>query len=173
MKLKRLVMKLQCKKVLLASCVASIGFTSAPAFAADNVVIQWNNALLQAIRVTRPGPTIVARALFVGHTCMYEAWAAFDYSARGTETRKTLRQPVSYRTLSNKNQAISYAAYRAAVDLFPTQAPAFNALMSSLGYDPAYVTNSVYLSRDQAERNQERLLRQINLVGLNHARWRR
>ena len=33
-------------------------------------------------------------------------------------------------------------------------------------------TNSVYLSRDQAERNQESLLRQINLVGLNHAKWR-
>jgi hypothetical protein len=35
------------------------------------------------------------------------------------------------------------------------------------------LTNSVYLSRDQAEINQERLLGQINLVGLNHTRWLR
>ena len=132
-------MEMQFKKILIASCVAGIGLGSAPAFAADNVVIQWNNALLEAIRVTHPGPPIVARALFVSHTCMYEAWAAFDDSARGTETGKTLRQPKSYRTLANKNQAISYAAYRAAVDLFPTQVGAFNTLMNSLGYDPAYI----------------------------------
>ncbi len=31
------------------------------------------------------------------------------------------------------------------------------------------LTNSVYLPRGQAGRNQEHLLRQINLVGLNHA----
>ena len=34
------------------------------------------------------------------------------------------------------------------------------------------LTNSVYLPRGQAGRNQEHLLRQINLVGLNHAsKW--
>jgi hypothetical protein len=33
------------------------------------------------------------------------------------------------------------------------------------------LTNSVYLPRDQAEIDQERLLGQINHIGLNHASW--
>src|SRR5207245_9196976 len=44
----------------------------------DNVTIQWDNAALQAIRVTKPGPPIVARALAIVHTTMYDAWAAYD-----------------------------------------------------------------------------------------------
>ena len=39
----------------------------------DNVVLQWDNAALQAIRVTKPGPPIVARALAIVHTAMYDA----------------------------------------------------------------------------------------------------
>jgi hypothetical protein len=35
------------------------------------------------------------------------------------------------------------------------------------------LTNSVYLLRDQAEINQNRLLRQIKLAGLNHSMWLR
>src|SRR5205807_7948328 len=38
---------------------------------------------------------------------------------------------------ANKNKAISFAAYRAAVDLFPTdKTTVFDPLMASLGYDP-------------------------------------
>lgn len=132
-------MNLRLKKLSLSLGLVGLACTAAPSFATDNVVIQWNNAMLQAVRVTHPGPPIVARALYVGHTCMYEAWAAFDDEARGTETGKTLRQPPSFRTDANKRQAISYAAYRAAVDLFPSQIASFNALMTSLGYDPTYV----------------------------------
>lgn len=132
-------MNLRLKKLSLALGMFGLACAATPSFAADNVVIQWNNALLEAIRVTHPGPPIVARALYVGHTCMYEAWAAFDDEARGTETGKSLRQPRSFRNEANKRQAISYAAYRAAVDLFPSEIASFNALMTSLGYDPAYV----------------------------------
>jgi hypothetical protein len=35
------------------------------------------------------------------------------------------------------NGGVSFAAYRALVDLFPTQTAAFTAVMASLGYDPA------------------------------------
>src|SRR3989442_1724184 len=103
----------------------------------DNVAIQWDNALLQAIRVTRPGAPIVARALAIVHTSMYDAWAAYDDRAVGTRLGGSLRRPGVERTLGNKNEAVSFAAYRALVDLFPTQTPAFNDVMVSLGYDPA------------------------------------
>jgi len=103
----------------------------------DNVAIQWDNALLQAIRVTKPGPPIVARALAIVHTAMYDAWAAYDDRAVGTRLGASLRRPSSERTLASKNEAVSFAAYGALVDLFPTQMPAFNDAMRSLGYDPA------------------------------------
>src|SRR5437660_6578111 len=84
----------------------------------DNVVLRWNAAALQAVRDSRLGPPMVARALAVVHTCMYDAWAAYDRSAVGTRYGGALRRPPSERTLPNKVQAISFAAYRAAVDLF-------------------------------------------------------
>src|SRR6266851_1638221 len=103
----------------------------------DNVAIQWDNAALQAIRVTKPGPPIVARALAIVHTAMYDAWAAYDDRAVGTRLGGSLRRPAVERTLAGKNEAVSFAAYRVLVDLFPTQTPAFKDLMASLGYDPA------------------------------------
>ncbi len=102
-----------------------------------NVVIQWNNAALQGVRDSKLGPPMVARALAIVHTCIYEAWAAYDQHALGTQLGGSLRQPPSQRRIFNKNKAISFAAYRAAVDLFPgDKATVFNPLMATLGYDP-------------------------------------
>jgi len=79
---------------------------------------------------------MVARALAIVHTCMYEAWAAYDQKAVGTQLGGSLRTHPSRRTLANKSKAISFAAYRAAVDLFPwDKAQIFDPLMASLGYD--------------------------------------
>src|SRR3989442_788847 len=103
----------------------------------DNVAIQWDNAALQAIRVAKRGPPIVARALAIVHTAMYDAWAPYDERAVGTRFGGALRRPGLERTLVSKNAAVSFAAYRALVDLFPTQTPAFNEVMASFGYDPA------------------------------------
>src|SRR3989454_6276837 len=103
----------------------------------DNVAIQWDNAALQAIRVAKPGPPIVARALAIAHTAMYDAWAPYDERAVGPRLGGSLRRPGVERTLVNKNAAVSFAASRALVALFPTQTPAFNEVMASFGYDPA------------------------------------
>jgi hypothetical protein len=84
-----------------------------------NVVIQWNNAALQGVRDSKIGPPMVARALAVVHTCIYDAWAAYDKRALGTQLGGSLRQRPPHRTKANKNKAISFAAYRAVVDLFP------------------------------------------------------
>lgn len=104
---------------------------------ADSVVIQWNEAFLQAVRASKLGPPMVARALAVAHTCIYDAWAAYDRVAVGTRLGGALRQPPARRTLRNKREALSFAAYRAAVDLFPeSTASVFEPLMARLGYDP-------------------------------------
>ena len=68
-----------------------------------NVVIQWDDAALQGVRDSKIGPPMVARALAIVHTCMYDAWAAYDDYARGTQLGTKLRQPHGSRTLKNKN----------------------------------------------------------------------
>ena len=100
-------------------------------------VVRWNEAALEAIRITHPGPPMVARALAILHTCIYDAWSAYQPQAVGTRLGGTLRRPAAERTLANKNKAISYAARTALVDLYPTEAARFNDLLVDLGYDPA------------------------------------
>jgi hypothetical protein len=102
----------------------------------DNVVLRWDEELLQAIRANPAGtgPTITARALGVAHTAMFDAWAAYDARAVGTRYGGTLRRPVTERTLENKNKAISFAAYAALVDLFPSRQEDFALQMKELGY---------------------------------------
>ena len=102
----------------------------------DSVVVQWNEAFLQGVRESKLGPPMVARALAIAHTCIYDAWAAYDQKAVGTRLGGALRQPPPQHTLANRRQAISFAAYRAAVDLFPgSTSTVFDPLMRRLGYD--------------------------------------
>src|SRR5438093_10296663 len=112
--------------------------TARSAKLAENVVLRWNDALLQGVRDSKLGPPMVSRALAVAHTCIFDAWAAYDRRAVGTRLGGGLRRPASERSQSNKEQAISFAAYRAAADLFPASvATVFGPLMGSLGFDPA------------------------------------
>ena len=103
----------------------------------DTVAMRWNEAFLQAVRESKLGPPMVARALAIGHTCIYDAWAAYDARAVGTRLGGELRRPTAERTLTNRARAISFAAYRAGVDLFPgSKTSAFDPLMRELRYDP-------------------------------------
>ena len=102
-----------------------------------NAAIQWNNATLQGIRDAKLGAPMVARALAVVHTCMYDAWAAYDKRGVGTQLQGALRRPASERTAANKEEAISYAAYRALADVLPVDTNSvYVPLMKQLGYDP-------------------------------------
>src|SRR5205085_10937039 len=77
----------------------------------------------------------VERALAIAHTCAYDAWAAYDKRALGTQLGGQLRRPARERSLANKNEAISFAFYRAAIDLFPaSKSTLFDPLMLKLGY---------------------------------------
>jgi hypothetical protein len=103
-------------------------------FASDNVVIQWNEAILQSIRDIHPPPTVAARAIAIVHTCMFDAWAAYDEKARATVLGKRLRRPAVERTDANRGKAISIAAYACATDLFPSQRSQYQELLISLGF---------------------------------------
>lgn len=102
-----------------------------------NIIVQWGDAALQGIRDSKQGAPIVSRALATVHTCMYDAWAAYEEKAIGTQLRGALRRPVSERTEINKKRAISFAAYRALADVLPTDTESvYKPLMHELGYEP-------------------------------------
>jgi hypothetical protein len=126
--------------LVTATAIATTGChdkVSAPQHPGEKtIVVQWNEAALQAVRQTRLGPPMVARALAIVHTAIYDAWAAYDARATATRTGGTLRRPPSERTDANKQRAVSFAAYRALVDLFPTERASFDAVMQQLGLDP-------------------------------------
>lgn len=100
----------------------------------DNIALQWNQALLQAIGNTRTSPVVAARALAVTHTCMYDAWAAFDPVADGVYWTRDLRQPAAEQTGQARAEAVSFAAHHALIDLFPSETALFDARSSALGY---------------------------------------
>ncbi|HET9291104.1 MAG TPA: hypothetical protein VFQ49_08475, partial [Actinomycetes bacterium] len=102
----------------------------------DNAVLRWSEQTLAAIRVLKTGPTINARAIAVVDTAMYDAWAAYDPTAVGTRLGGSLRRPAAERTDAYKSQAVSYAAYRALLNLFPARQADFGALMTGMGYNP-------------------------------------
>jgi hypothetical protein len=106
--------------------------------ASDNVILKWNEQLLNTIRRNpkTTGPTVTARAIGILNTAIYDAWAPYDQTAVGTRLLGQFRRPAAEDTLANKNEAISYAAYRVLNDLFqdPASAAAYNQQMSDLGY---------------------------------------
>jgi hypothetical protein len=171
-RLKRVKQKLATTVLLVAALVAAtltaVTTTARPALAAngpawpidtwgtprpsDNVILKWDEQLLNTIRRNpkTTGPTVTARAIGILHTATYDAWAAYDPHAKGTRLLGTLRQPEDQHTPANKNKAISYAAYRVLTDLFsdPTSTASYNNQMADLGYDlndsttPAVIGNT-------------------------------
>lgn len=103
----------------------------------SKVIVRWDSVGLQGIRDARLGAPEVARALAIVHTCMYDAWVAYDEHAVGTQLGGALRRPASEQTAANKEKAISYAAYRALVDVLPVDTNSvYIPLMKQLSYDP-------------------------------------
>jgi len=123
----------------------SVSLTSTSAMR-ENPIVFWDNVALFAIRTTKPGPPVVARALAIVHTAMYEAWSQYDITATGTLLGAKFRQPATERTAANKSKAISYAAYRVLVDLFPTPAMTayFANALETYGYDFNVNTTNVH-----------------------------
>jgi len=131
------LLKLSEKNIVAAIATVLLAPYSSAFASTHSVVTQWNDAALEAIRTTHPGPPVVARALAIAHTCIFDAWAAYDKKAKGTRLGQKLRRPENEHNQVNKEKAISYAAHECLIDHFPSEAASFDALMNHLGYDPA------------------------------------
>lgn len=126
---------------LALACALLLG--TAGATQAATLVTDWNDQALQAVRATRMAPPIFSRANAIVNTAMFDAWAAYDNKANGTQLGGELRRPASERTDANRRKAMSFAAYRALVELFPSRTAQFNAEMARLGYDPTDTTGNI------------------------------
>src|SRR5215813_9874760 len=97
------------RSAVISVATVVIALACAPS-AHGSVVSDWNAAALAEVRFSkslRNGPPMVARALAIAHTCMYDAWAAYDDIAVGTtDIAGDRRRPRSKRTDENKAKAI-------------------------------------------------------------------
>lgn len=101
-----------------------------------SVVREWNEVALQEVRKSKMGPPVVARALAIAHTCMYDAWAVYDARALGTVFGNRLKRPANERRTANIEAAVSHAAYQCLANLFPAGVPRLKAAMVARGYNP-------------------------------------
>lgn len=121
--------------LLLSSTVHAAPASTEPI--PDPLAVRWNAALLDAIKEAKPSPPAVSRMLAVAHTCMYDAWSAFDPRAAGVHfnRRGEQRRPADQRSESAKTLAVSHAAHRCALDLLPKGRSGFDRLLAE--FDPA------------------------------------
>ena len=86
MVLSQLASRCSCRKpvtsfvafALLAAWFLDPHSVDAATSAEPNAAKHWNSAALQGIRDAKLGAPVVARALAIDDTCMYDAWAAYD-----------------------------------------------------------------------------------------------
>lgn len=117
-----------------------------------SIAREWNEVLLQSIRKDNARPTVHARNLFHISAAMYDAWAAFEPTAKpyflGQITDGFICPFSGIATPDNRKaaqeEAISYAAYRVIRHRFRFSPGVFisfgtaDNLMETLGYDMSF-----------------------------------
>jgi len=108
-----------------------------------SVARQWNDLLLDSIRIDIPKPTVHARNLFHTSVAMWDAWAVYEPSAHGYLVKEKL---FVNDTAAARDEAVSFAAYRVLKHRYrygpgeTTSQEAFDALMDDLGYDRTFTS---------------------------------
>lgn len=121
-----------------------------------SVARQWNDVLLESIRMDFARPTVHARNLFHTSVVMYDAWAAYDDTASPYLLGQIrygfgcsfdgIAAPADVQAA--REEAMSYAAYRLLYHRFSrspgrnTSYAAYDALMDNLGYDKSFTSTN-------------------------------
>jgi hypothetical protein len=105
-----------------------------------SIARRWDEQIMASIRRDLPRPTVHARNLYHLSAAMWDAWAAYDATARGV----FVREKVTAANLSTaRTEAISYAAYRVLTHRYTKangggiSVACYGAVMRDLGFDPA------------------------------------
>ncbi len=132
-------------------------FLTESGMAQHSVARQWNEQLLDAIRVSTSRPTVHSRNLFHFGAVMYDAWAAYDDVANtfllGNQVGEYFCEfegvdpPATDEEIKvAREEAISYAAYRLMRHRFANSPgaaiimPRIDSLMTQLGYDTSVIS---------------------------------
>jgi hypothetical protein len=140
------------KKITLL--LVLIGFSFSGIYAQHSVARDWNEELLDAIRIDFARPTVHARNLFHTSIAMYDSWAIFDSQAEpvflGTDFQgyncvfNGIATPTDVDAA--RHEMISYAMYTLLSHRFAsspgsaTSVPAFKTLLNSYGYDHTFTS---------------------------------
>lgn len=108
-----------------------------------SVARQWNEQILDAIRIDNPRPPVHARNLFHLSAAMYDAWAAYDVNAA---QYLTAEYPAWSNPRRAREIAISFAAYRVLSERYSQKhslgyaksQPRFDQQMAALGLDKSF-----------------------------------
>ncbi len=106
----------------------------------NNVVYKWGKIALEGTAYDterfKPRPTITSRYLGLIMTAMFDTWTRFDDKATPAIAKGIERVPTESRSLANKREAISYAAYRAMNEYYFSDSLIWKKRMQEMGYDP-------------------------------------
>lgn len=96
-------------------------------------VADWNATALAALRTARLDAAAALQTLAALHTCLYNAWAAYDDAARQTVHGMALRLPCSARDPASQAAAMHHAARVLLAALLPGQRALFDARLAACG----------------------------------------
>jgi len=105
--------------------VVNLGSSIAITASAD-VVTDWNNAALDAIRVDRTAPPIASRSLPIVHVAIYDAVNGI------ARTHEPYLVPSAVSTSASRVAAATAAAHQTLVSLFPNHTSTFDALHATV-----------------------------------------
>lgn len=105
-----------------------------------NMAYKWSEIAIEATAYDterfNPRPTITSRYLGLIFTSMFDAWSRYDDQAIPVYLESE-RRPEDERTLSNKEIAISYAAFRTLNEYYFTDKEIWAERMIEFGMDPS------------------------------------
>ncbi|MEQ8707027.1 MAG: vanadium-dependent haloperoxidase [Phaeodactylibacter sp.] len=106
----------------------------------ENIAYQWGAMALQGTANDterfKPRPTVTSRYLGLIFVAVFDAWSRYDAQALPVYLEGVERQQAEAQTLANKEEAISYAAYRTMCEYYYSDSLLFKDFMVELGYDP-------------------------------------
>src|SRR5437899_1083280 len=112
---------------LFAACVGAINLTSSIGTPANaDVVTDWNNSALDAIRAGNTNPPIASRSLAILHVSIHDAVNGI------ARTHEPYLVESAVPASASREAAASAAAHQALVNLFPARISTFNALHAAI-----------------------------------------
>jgi len=115
------------RATLFLACIAAINLGSSMGTPADaDVVTDWNNAALDAIRAERTAPPIASRSLAILNVSIYDAVNGI------ARTHEPYLVQSAVAASASRKAAASAAAHEALVNLFPASASSFDALHAAI-----------------------------------------